>query len=110
MCKDIAAQRKRLGGNWIMAHAVPSRYYRDLIRAELGPDLVFVVLNMSREDQRARLIARHGEESEGFNDLMSGMFDLYEPATEEEESAIDLNVTNEMTREDVAEKLLKMLE
>jgi len=110
MCKDIAAQRKRLGGNWIVAHAVPSRYYRDWIRAELGPDLVFVVLNMTREDQKARLAARHGEDAKGFNDLLGSMFDLYEPATEEEENAIDLVVTDQMTREDVAEKLLKILE
>jgi len=109
MCKDIASERKRIGGDWAVAHACPSRHLRDVIKAELGPDLIFVVLNLSKEEQMDRLRKRHGEENEGVNELLGNMYDLYEPATEDEENAINLVLTNEMTREEVAEKLLKML-
>ena len=38
-----------------------SRAQRDLIRNILGPDLVFVVLNMTKECQEKRLHERHGD-------------------------------------------------
>merc|ERR1712113_980905 len=52
MAKDIAKERKRLGGDWAVAQALPTRELRDHMRKELGPDLIFVVLHMSKEDQK----------------------------------------------------------
>ena len=59
MCEDIGKERKRMGGDWVIAQAVPTRSLRDFIKAQLGPHLVFVVLNMTKEDQEKRLEARH---------------------------------------------------
>ena len=109
MCKDIAKERKRLGGDWAIAMAVPKRIHRDHIKAELGPDLRFVVLNMSKEDQQARIKARHGDKESIANDALTNTYDLYEPATDDEHNAIDVQITPEMSPDDVVDKILEMI-
>ena len=59
MAKDIIAQRKRLGGNMAIAQAVNSAKQREFLRKMVGPDLVFIVLSMSKECQKGRVMARH---------------------------------------------------
>ena len=107
MCKDILTEKKRMGGDWVVAQAVPSRALRDHIRSQLGPELIFVVLSMPKEDQKARLIQRHGEES-GFLEHLEKM-DIWEPAEADEERTIDLQLTKDMDRKEVARKILDMI-
>ena len=107
MCKDIAAEKRRMGGDFVVAHAVPTRAFRDHIREQLGPDLIFVVLNMEKEDARKRIMARHGEGAESFNDLLIKLYDLYEPAFDDEPNSININVTSDMSREEVVQKYSK---
>ena len=109
MCKDIAKERKRMGGDWVVAQAVPKRVFRDNIREQLGPELIFVVLHMSKEDQKKRIVQRHGDQAGGINDWLIKLYDLYEPATEDEPNAINVVVTSDMSRDDVVQKILKML-
>ena len=61
MALHIDQQRKRLGGNWAIAQAVFSRAQRDQIKKDLGPNLIFMVLNVTRECQHKRVVKRHGE-------------------------------------------------
>ena len=61
MSKDISKQRKRLGGNWAIAQAVFSRSQRDFLKKAIGPDLVFIVLNLTNDCQEKRLQERHGD-------------------------------------------------
>ena len=59
--QDIGRQVKRLGGNWAMASAVMSRKHREMIRKYMGyDDLTFMVLNMTKDCVKKRLIKRHG--------------------------------------------------
>ena len=44
MGECIDSERKRIGGNWVVAQAVPTRNMRDVIRKVLGKDLVFILL------------------------------------------------------------------
>ena len=112
MCKDIVAQRKRIGGDWVVAQAVPSRVLRDHIKGELGPDLIFIVLQMTKEDQVKRIEARHGEGHTGSSavEMLTKVHDLYEAVADDEENAISIAVTEGMNREDVAEKILKAVQ
>ena len=89
--------------------AVPKRIHRDHIKANLGPDLRFVVLNMSKEDQQARIKARHGDKESIANDALTNTYDLYEPATDDEHNAIDVQITPEMSPDDVVDKILEMI-
>ena len=65
MAKEIAKQKERLGGDWAIAQAVFSRNQREFLRKALGPDLVFIVLSMTKEctikrlKNRDELILRH---------------------------------------------------
>ena len=62
LCDDIKRERERIGGDWAVAMVIDTRRWRDVVRSRLGPDLTFVVLDMSWEDQVERLRGRHGED------------------------------------------------
>ena len=109
MCKDIKKERKRMGGDWAVAQAVPSRAFRDHIKKELDNDVIFVVLHMSREDQMKRVAKRHGDSQSTIVDWLKKLYDLYEPAAEDEENAIGIDVTNDMSREEVVQRILDSL-
>ena len=64
LAEDIKTQRKRLGGNFVIARAIGSREERDHIRSML-PDCIFIILSMTKEFQKKRLLARHGEDKSG---------------------------------------------
>jgi gluconate kinase len=108
LCKDIAREQKRIGGDFAIAQAVPSRKFRDHIRSQMGENLVFAVLHMSKEDQLVRIKARHGEANEAI-DMLTKCYDVFEPAAEDEPNTIHVIVTKEMTREDVADKIIRLL-
>ena len=110
LCKDIKKEKKRIGGNWVVASAVPTRHLRDHIKNELGNGVIFIVLNMAKEDQMKRLLSRHGNEESGLAKVLNNMFDKFEPATENEDNALDCVITSGMTREDVIEKIFKMVQ
>ena len=63
LCDDIKRERERIGGDWAVATLVNSRRLRDLVRARLGPDLTFVVLDMAREDLEERWRSRDGDDA-----------------------------------------------
>ena len=69
MAEDIGAEKKRIGGDFAVAHVILLREVRDKMREWLGPDLIFVHLEMSQEDRRARVMDRHMGEA-GAADLM----------------------------------------
>ena len=76
----------------------------------VGPDLVFIVLSMSKECQKGRVMARHGENfPEEFMQLLIKAADLYEPAGAEEENAFNVVITETDSREDVLEKIVQLL-
>ena len=51
MAEDITKERARIGGDWVVAFAVPDIASRNFLRKLLGPDLVFVVLELTPELQ-----------------------------------------------------------
>ena len=65
MALDVSRQRKRLGGKFAIAQAVFSRAQRDQIKKDLGPDLIFVVMNLTKECQHKRVTGRHGDDAHG---------------------------------------------
>ena len=106
--KNVAKQRQRLGGDWAVALAVISRSQRESLRKIFGLDLVFVVLNMTKECAIKRLRGRHGAHDDP-NDAVSKLHKLYEPAGDDEESAYNINITEDMTPDDVVQKTLEII-
>ena len=107
LCEDIRRERARVGGDWVVTQAVPTRALRDLIRDTLGPDLVFVVLVLDKDHQRERLSTRKqfGE------DIIEAWASMeYETAAEDEENVVDIKITREMNPSDVAWKIINQIE
>ena len=101
---DILKQHNRIGGNWSVDFAVFSRKQRDALRNILGKNLVFVVLNMTKEHQEKRIIARHGKTI----DAITNMYALYEQAGDDEENTHNITITEDMSPEEVVQKILEI--
>ena len=105
MALDVCKQRKRLGGDWAIAQAVFSRTQRDQLRKIIGPDLIFMVLNLTKECQSKRLENRHASDGDEVGaqmaDMMKRFYDLYEPAGDDEENAFNIDITEEMSIEEM---------
>ena len=107
ICKNILRQKLRLGGDFAVAFATPTKRQRDMIRECLGSSLVFVVLNMSRECQEKRLNARHmmdGEEETVT--FLTKLYDFFEKPYAEETDAITVSISDDMTVQEVVKEIL----
>ena len=113
LCENIKKERKRIGGDWVVARIVLKRETRDFIRSCLGPELVFVVLIMEEEEELKKRILRRnfGDElvTEEILERMLAAPKYFDPLGEDEEDDVQIMVTDEMTEEDVANKILQML-
>jgi len=108
MCEDIMRERKRIGGDWAVAGVALTQSMRDHIRSKLGKDLFFVILSMDEEEQRKRVTKRHqGDEQAA--DLMQLVNKLCEPIGEDEVNTVSVAVTADMTRDDVVNKILDLI-
>jgi gluconate kinase len=108
LADDISNERRRLGGDWIVAFAVLDLMSRDLLRSLLGEDLVFVVLQLSPELQEERLADRNADEQE-VADLLSSIYEIYEPAGVDEERAIGFDQKAESSIEENSEEVLNLI-
>ena len=111
MAKDISKQRKRLGGNWAIAQAVFTRAQRDFLCKSIGSDLVFLVLNMTKDCQMNRIKNRHGDSfGEGLLNMLFKYAELCEPAGDDEQNAYNITITEDMNVEDVMKKVLNIVQ
>ena len=90
MADDIKKQKKRLGGDFAIAHAVATRASRDFLRQELGSEVVFIVLSLTLECQKKRIMGRHGDAVENVGDVMGDMYKLYEDAADDEPNSYNV--------------------
>ena len=110
MAKQVMTQRKRLGGDFAVAFAVVTRESREFLKKIMGPDLVFVVLNLTKECQTKRILARHpGDDQKMFQDILMKMFDSYEPAGTDEANAYNVTISEDMSRAEVMQSVLNTI-
>ena len=110
MCREVAGQKRRLGGDFAVAWLLLSRRMRDIAR-EACPDSVFVTLSMTEECLMKRVAARHPEvvaAGMGMPPPLAKVVSEYEPAGDDEENAYNIVVTEDMTKEDVLNEVLKV--
>ena len=108
--KYIEVQKKRIGGDFVVAKSIGSRKERDQIR-KVFPECVFVILTITKELQKKRLLARHGEgkEGEGVVNMLTDWYE-YQPLEEDEKNIVSIDITNDMAPKDVMKSVLKILE
>ena len=70
------------------------------------PDVIFVVMNLTDECVKERIISRHGTENPQLTALYNKLYSYFEPATEDEENAYNITIDCNDSREDVIEKVL----
>ena len=109
--KYIEVQKKRIGGDFVVAKAIGSRKERDEIR-KVFPECIFVILNITKKCQKKRLLARHGEgkEGEGVVNMLTDFYKYFEPPEEDELNTVSIDITEDMAPKDVMKLVLKMLE
>ena len=108
LAKDIDIQRKRIGGNFVVAYAINSQELRDYVRKIL-PDVIFITLTLSKESQKKRIQARHGKNSERIIKILTGLFDLYDLPREGEKNTFNVDITDDMVPNDVVKKVQEIL-
>jgi len=64
MAEDIARERMRVGGDWVVAFAVYDREDRDIFRKVLGNEVIFVLLDLDKDLMKKRLSRRKGGRTE----------------------------------------------
>ena len=109
MVDDILRQKKRLGGDFAIAHAVATRTSRDFIRNHMGNNVIFIVLNLTEQCQKARLRGRHGDQLLEESTLMTDMFKFYEAAGEDEPNAYNVTIEDGESPEDVLQNVLDLI-
>ena len=112
LCENIKKERKRIGGDWVVAKTASKRETRDFIRSCLGPELVFVVLIMEEEERKKRILRRSIGDARVTEEILERMLAApkhFDPLEEDEENGVQIMVTDQMTEEDVANKILQMV-
>ena len=111
MANFILQEKKRIGGNWVVAQAVPTRSMRDGVKEILGDQCTFVTLHLSEATNAKRIDARHSNVSEDIkkmaSDICNKMYKMFEPAGENELSTVNVDVDPDMDVSQVAETILK---
>ena len=114
LAENIVKHKKRLGGNFAVAQAVPSREFRDCMKEVFGPQAIFVTIRLSKETNVKRVEARHAggdeEMKKSIIEFLNGIYDQYEDAQPGEENCVTVHVEPEDSREDVMNKILKLVE
>ena len=107
LSKDIASEKKKIGGDWVVAFAAPTRKIRDVIKEECNA--IFVVLTVSEETQKQRVSGRHAEDDPRVSEWLTSMQKGFEPVQADEKDAYELIITPEMGKDDIAQKVLDLI-
>ena len=109
IAKEIDRQRKRIGGNFLVVYATATQVDRNLIRKIL-PDCTFITLTLTKEAQKKRLLARHDEKTQADTiKFLTDLYDLFELPGENEWNTYNLDISEEMTKDDVVRGIEQIL-
>ena len=107
LIESVIKQKERLGGTFAVAQAVPIQKTREYISEIAGPDLVFIVMNLSSRCVAARLKQRHGDS--GITTELAKMHSKFQPAGEGERNSYNVTIDDNMSKQDVMRKILDIL-
>ena len=105
------SQKQRIGGKWVICQAVFRRRHREAIRRVIGKDLIMINLKLDTKYQKPRLEKRHGKNlGAPFMNYLLNMSKHMQEISDQEENTFEITVTEEMTEEDVLDKVLKIID
>ena len=90
---------------------MPTRKLRDGIRKNLGKEVLFFCLTVDREANLERLRKRHGDgdAAEAQTEMCMKIGSFYELKATGEENTFDIIITKDMTLDDVAQKIMDVV-
>ena len=110
-CANIANERRRIGGDWVIASGIYDKELRNRVVKNLGPDIVIVGLEIDREEQRRRLEKRHGDNGgyHWWRNFDHWVYNLFKPIEATENNAIKIDVSGNTSREEIARDIEKRI-
>ena len=110
LAKNVKHEWERIGGqNWVVGQAVSTRKCRDLIK-DIIPECIFVSLRVTPEVQLRRLEKRMGhlqkDQRDGIMSLLLKTLNTFEPTGEDEDRAVDVLISSDLSEDEVLEKVL----
>ena len=107
MAQDILSEKAKIGGDWVVTDAIPTRKIRDVVKKECNA--TFIVLIVSEDVQKKRLEKRHADGEHWMADWLTSLYKNYEPVGADEKDAFEVVITPEMGLDDVVEKVLEII-
>ena len=110
-CANIANERRRIGGDWVIASGIYGKELRNRVVENLGPDVVIIGLEIDRDEQRRRLEKRHGDNGgyHWWRNFDHWVYNLFKPIEETEKNAIKIDVSGNSSREESARDIEKRI-
>ena len=122
---DIKREKERIGGDFAVATVLMNRETRDQLRRILGDQLVIVLLTMSMEERRERILVRHsGDKATAdrmdvrlqfckhlfiLKNISQHFTRLMKPLEKDEPNCWEVKVTGDMSRTEVVEEILRSI-
>ena len=99
-------ERDMLGGDFVAVWAfADNKKTRDKIRKILGPEVIFVILSIDAKIAHQRKYSRDQDVPEE-DKVPAHEYWVCELANEDEPNAVNIEITEEMSPEDVVKKIL----
>jgi len=105
LAEDIAREKQRVGGSWVVTFSIRDRADRDIFRRILGEQVHFVVLNIDLELQSERLSGR----SPGEEKLLGLTHPLFKPAESDEPNSVNFKVVKGASSQSNVSSVLGLL-
>ena len=114
MALNVLKHKNRLGGNFAVAFALPTRVLRESCKEVLGDQLIFVCLRLTKEANAKRIATRHADSDEetlkGLMEYLNGIYDLYEDTQEDETNCVTVHIGPEDDKEAVMKNIFRAVE
>ena len=93
----------------MVAMGLETRYFRDVIRQIVGPEMVYVILNISKDLQYKRVIEQEKNPKSTRFKAMVRVFSFFEEAQEGENRVISINVNENKILDDFQTMRLRLI-
>ena len=112
IAKYALLQKQRIRGKWVISFAILQRKHREICKRVIGKDLIIINLKLDKASQyKNRIEKRHGENiSQNFSKFLTNMSQNMQEISVAEENTFQINITENMTQEDVLAKVLQIIE
>ena len=111
MAADIMKEKTRMGGNWVVAFAIPDRQDRDVLREVLDEEAIFVVLDLEESLLREHLAEKYKDrpDVEEIQTILIKTSKMYKLPQKDEKNVIDYKMKNGTCAEEDAGRILELL-